>query len=315
MRRTRILALLILFLISTMILGPATTYAQTPSLAIIESYTVKNIDGSDMTNGTLMAGATYVISLDVNVSVDLANTTLTLSTPLEKVQAAYWSLENDYPGVDTETFQPGQSSIDFDIVKGIAQFKLTGAIPSDYTSEQLPNGDYLHFIKEASLVKLYLGTETLDDVTIQVKDQAIDTYQQILTEKNNLLQTTTTEAKYASFAHSVIDQAENLSNQGYVQNAINLLNTIPSTSSGLPTPISESSSLPYIIIIVVLAIIAIALIALFLRARASVSFIRHQVDEEAGRLDVLSVKATKIDKQLARDIEHVKEQIDRISGR
>ena len=315
MKRTRILAILILCSVLAMILGSAITYAQTPSLAIIESYTIENVDGSDVTDGALMAGATYIVSLDINVSVDLANTTLTLATPLEKVKATYWSLENDYTGVDTETFQPGQSSIEFDIVKGVAQFTLTGSIPSDYTSEKLPNDDFLHFVKDITLVELSLGTDVLAEISAQVKDQAIDTYQQMLTEKNNLLQTTTTEPKYAAFAGSVIDQAENLSNQGYVQNAIDLLDTIPSTSSGLPTPISESSSAPYIIIIIVLAIIMIAFAALFLRARANSSFIRHQVDEEAGKLDVLSVKSSKIDKQLARDIEHVKEQLERISGR
>ena len=71
----------------------------------------------------------------------------------------------------------------------------------------------------------------------------------------------------------------------------------------------------YIVIIIVLAVIILAFLTLFFRARSSSSFIRQQIDEEAGRLDVLSVKTSKIDRQLARDLEQIKEQLERISGR
>ena len=73
--------------------------------------------------------------------------------------------------------------------------------------------------------------------------------------------------------------------------------------------------MPYLIVIIVLAVILLAFLVLFLRARSSASFVRQQVDEESGKLDVLSVRLSKIDRQLARDIEQVKEQLERISGR
>ena len=94
-------------LVATLVGGSA--YAQSPSPAVISSYTVKNIDGSDVTDDRLMAGATYTVSLEINVGVDLSDTKLRLSTPMSKVEDVYWRLLNDYPGVNTNTWQPGQS--------------------------------------------------------------------------------------------------------------------------------------------------------------------------------------------------------------
>jgi hypothetical protein len=319
MKRKRLIEIFVLCsaVLGMLFSGAILVYAQSPSPAVIETYVIENIDGSDVTNGPLMAGATYTISLEVNVGVDLANTTLSLTTPMIKVEDVYWSLENDYPGIDTDLWQPGRATIEFNVVKGIAQFTLKGSVPSDYTSEKLSNGDYLHFIEFIPLVKLTLGPgdTLLDECSVEVRDQAIVAYQQTLTEKNSLLKTTDADPKYEDLATAIIALAEELNSQGYVEEATNLLNTLPSSASDFPVPVEEGSYMVYIVIIVVFAVIMLAFLTLFFRARANSSFIRQQIDEEAGRLDVLSVKLSKIDRQLARDIEQVKQQLERISGR
>ena len=321
MKRTRFLAILVLCAAVSMLLGTATTFAQGPLPALIEDYLIQNIDGSDVTDEPLMAGATYTVTFEVSVGVDLANTTLILSTPMSKVGDIYWRLENDYPGIDTQTWQPGQPTIEFDAVKGTAQIRLDGFVPTHYTSEKLPNGDYLHTAQPISLAQLFLAREgdlpdeLLDERSSTVKDQAIDAYQDALTRKTTLLQTTTADAKYESLAAAIISQAQALSAKGYVEIAKDLLNTIPASASEMPVPVEESSFMPYLIVIIVLAVILLAFLVLFLRARSSASFVRQQVDEESGKLDVLSVRLSKIDRQLARDIEQVKEQLERISGR
>lgn len=355
-------------------------HAQSPSPAVISSYTVKNIDGSDVTNDRLMAGATYTVSLEINVGVDLSDTKLRLSTPMSKVDDVYWRLLNNYPGVNTSTWQPGQSYIQFSIVKGVAQFTLKGSIPSDYTTEVLSNEDYLHFTMPISLVTLALGegSEILEERSAQVADQAIVAYDQVLSEKKSLLQVASADPTYMGLAQDIITLAEDLSSKGYVEGAIDLLDTLPISSSGFPSlaqyqqlraqktnllesaeiearyaaladgivavadelsengyvqsgievldslpssaadfpaPVSENSFLIYLIVIIVLAVILIAFFALYLKGRSDGNFVRQQVDEEAGRLDVLLVRATKIDRQLAREVEQVKEQLERISGR
>jgi len=322
MRRKRFFAIFVTCSILAMVLGTATTLADEPPLATIESYVVENIDGTDVTQGHLMAGDTYTVSFTVNVGVDLADNTLILSTPLEKVGDRYWQLENTYEGVDTQLWQPGLSQIEFNVVEGDAEFTLKGAVPSDYTSQELPNEEDLHFPKSIALVQLSLGPDgdPLGERSLIVKDQAILAYEQTLADKELLLQEATTDPneadpKYVKLVEDVIDRAEDLYANGYVENANDLLDTIPVSVSGFPIPVSEESSLPYLIGIVVLAVILIVSVALFLRARANSSFIRQQVDEEAGRLDVLTVRISKIDKHLGEDIEQVKEQLERIIGR
>ena len=165
MKLDRFLAVVLLSTVLIMLLGAAMAHAQRPALASIESYVIKSDDGSAVTSGPLMAGATYTVSFEVNVGVVPPDTRLSLYTPMGKAagQDVYWHLENEYEGVDTELWQPGLAEIEFGAVEGVAQFTVTGQVPSGYTSDELSNGDYLHFLKSISLVTLSLGEELLDE--------------------------------------------------------------------------------------------------------------------------------------------------------
>ena len=321
MKRQYLGVIVVICLVFTMLLGSSVAIAEGELKADISSFTVKNIDGSDVTESNLMAGNTYMISFEIDIGVTLGNKTIILSTPLEKVEDVYWHLENDYEGVDTDTWQPGQSQIEFNIVKGNATFTLIGRVPSDYTSEKLSNDRYIHFPKKISLVQPSIGPENTplveqaEKTELEVVDQAIVTYRQAFIEKESLLQTTDADQKYEELATSIINEAEGLRKHGYVDEATIILNTIPESSADFPVPVEEGSYTLYIVIIALLALVLVSLIALILRARSNNSFVLQQIDEESGRLDVLLVRISKIDKQLARDIEQVKEQLERISGR
>lgn len=323
MRRLFFLAVIILCLIPAMLLGAAGASAQEDELrAQIISYKVINLDDdADVTDDDLMAGDTYRITFTVNVGISLGNKTLALTTQLERIdqQTDYWDLINDYTGVDTETWQPGSSTIEFDMVKGNATFTLTGRIPKNYTSATLSNDRKLRFPRTISILQPSIRPDNtiLEEQakTANVIDQTIDTYRKLLSARINLLREADADLKYEELANGIIERAEELYSYGYVEEANDLLNTIPGSTAGFPVPVKEGSYTIYIVIIALLALILIALIALLLRARSNSSFVLQQVDEEAGRLDVLLVRISKIDKQLARDIEQVKEQLERISGR
>jgi len=331
MKLKRLIILALTFFIISLLLSTASVNAQTPqppSPAIIESYVIENVDGTDVTNGPLMAGATYTVSLTINSGVNLANNTLILTTPMNKVGDVFWHLKNEYEGIDTNLWQPGQASIEFDVAVGIAELTLTAAVPSDYTSEKLSNDEYLHFLMPISLVELSLGpTGTiLDECTVDVLDQAIVAYQQTKSDKRSILQSATTDPndadpKYMLIAEEVFSAAEALSSSGYVEQAKSLLDILPVSTAEFPMVFEtfdeadESSNTLYVIIIVVIGVILLALLILFFRVRSSGGYIRQQVDEEAGRLDVLSVRVARMDKQLASDLDQVKEQLERISGR
>ena len=68
MKQGRFIAIIIMVSFLLLLSGTAVVYAQTatptpPSPAVIESFNIRNVDGSDVTKDYLMAGDTYVISL------------------------------------------------------------------------------------------------------------------------------------------------------------------------------------------------------------------------------------------------------------
>lgn len=323
MRRKVFLAAIIFCLISAMFLGAAGASAEDDILkAEIISYKVIDLGGADdVTAKDLMAGNSYEITFTIDVGITLGNKTLVLATQLERIdqKTDYWDLQNDYTGVDTETWQPGKSTMQFDMVKGNATFTLTGRIPNNYTSVNLSNDRKLRFPKTISILQPSIQPDNTileeQEKTANVIDQTIDTYQELLSAKVNLLREAGADLKYEELANGIIERAEELYSYGYVDEANDLLNSIPGSTADFPVPVKEGSYTIYIVIIALLALILIAFVALLLRARSNSSFVLQQVDEEAGRLDVLLVRISKIDKQLARDIEQVKEQLERISGR
>ncbi|UCC60889.1 MAG: hypothetical protein JSV02_03445 [Dehalococcoidia bacterium] len=323
MRRLFFLAVIVLCLISTLLLEATGASAEDDILrAEITSYKVIDLGGADdVTAKNLMAGNSYEITFTIEVGITLGNKTLVLATELERIdqQTDYWDLKNDYRGIHTETWQPGSSSIEFDMVKGNATIALTGRIPNNYTSVNLSNNRKLRFPRTISILRPSIQPDNtiLEEQvkTTNVIDQTIDTYQKLLIAKGNLLREAEADLKYEELANGIIERAEELYSYGYVDEANDLLNTIPDSTAGFPVPVEEGSYTIYIVIIALIALILIALLALLLRARSNSSFVLQQVDEEAGKLDVLLVRISRIDKQLARDIEQVKEQLERISGR
>jgi len=59
----------------------------------------------------------------------------------------------------------------------------------------------------------------------------------------------------------------------------------------------------------------VLLAVMFLRANSSKSIIARQADDKAKKLDVLLVKASRIDKSLATEIETVKKELEELARR
>ena len=228
-------AVLIITMVLVILLFPAIAYSQTSFT--ISSYTIESEDGGDVTENPLMAGSTYTISFEVTLDATLDDTKLLLSTPLSKVGDVYWRLVNDYTGVDTTTWQPGQDSIEFNATEGVAQLTCTGKIPSTFTTEELTNGDTLHFTAPISLVSLSLSSsgKLLDAIETEVKDETIIAYQNALNNKQKLLQSTGADPTYCTLAEDIITLSEQLSEKGYVEGANSLLAILPDQAEDLPT--------------------------------------------------------------------------------
>lgn len=288
------------------------SYSQAPTPAIISEFRVRDPNGNDITGTPLVAGGTYTISFSVAVGATI-NDQIVMSTDFEKVGDRYWTLQNNYAGVDTNTWQPGSPSIMFRAIQGTAQFTLTGKVNANITTERVKDDKTIHFpVRIRALTMALQSTSSiLENRILDVTDQTLIQYETTLKSKQSLLASSQTIPQYATLAQSIIEQAQSLATAGYVEDATKLLSIIP--SAGLPSPPGVESTFLYIAIGV--GVVAALFAVMFMRASSAKSLIIRQTDDEAKKLDVLLVKATRIDKSLATEIETIKKELEDLARR
>lgn len=288
------------------------SYSQAPTPAIISDFTIRDPNGNDVTTKPLLAGGTYTFSFSVSIGTTL-NDQIIMATSLEKIGDRYWTLENNYQGVDTNTWQPGGSRVTFRAIQGTPKFTLAGKINSNITIDTMKNGKIIHFpVKVLALsIALQSTQNVLDQKILNVTDQTLIQYQNTLNSKQNLLSSSQTIPQYVTLAQGIIEQAQVLAKVGYVEDATKILSIIP--ASGLPSPPGVESTFLYVAIGV--GAVTVLLAVMLLRANSSKSVIARQADDKAKKLDILLVKANRIDKSLATEIETVKKELEEIAGR
>ncbi|MFQ5826226.1 MAG: hypothetical protein ACE5IA_02610 [Dehalococcoidia bacterium] len=314
MVRKRILplALAVAVSLTTMVALAHISQAQTVKPAAISAFSVTTKDGADVTDKTLMAGATYKVDFTLTVAEGLKDR-LTMDTGLQKTGDIYWRLGSEYPGIDTETWQPGQSAIAFEAVAGEARFSLTGVVPSDYAIQQRPNGDVLHKAKSIRLVALSLASGVLvEQREAVVIDQSIDNFLKALRAKGELLQGTGTQPVFAELVRSNLRVAQSQGDSGYIDGAMEILGAVP--DRGWPAP--QRSEIILFAAAGGIGLLAFIFLLLFFRARAGSGFVRQRVVEQVRKLDLTEAKVIKTgDSVLAREIGEIKTELEKISGR
>ena len=280
------------------------SYAQAP--AVITSFTVLDPNGNDVTDEFLVAGGSYTINFEIEIGATLSDNIL-LTTSMEKSGNAFWTLNNNYGGIDTSTWTPGSQSITFQAVEGIAQFTLDGKIPESITEKEIVDiGKTIHALELVPLLVMSLDSmEILDERTYTITDQTIISYDALLQSKTEKLDSISMDEKYNSLAFEIVSEAEYLTSFGLYDDAIQLLETIP--DSDYPEPPRTTTLL--IVSSIFLGITTIAFLLLFIRTRSSTSYLSSSVSEKADKLDLLLIKASRIDRSLADDLETIKKEL------
>ena len=155
---------------------------------------------------------------------------------MEKSGNEFWTLENNYQGIDTSTWTPGSQSITFQAVEGVAEFTLEGKISESITERELTEVQKtVHALAEERILILQLDSmDILDQRSYVITDQTIISYDQLLASKTNNIDSTSMEEKYKLLASEIISEAEYLTTFGFYDDAIKLLDTIP--DSDYPDP-------------------------------------------------------------------------------
>ena len=280
------------------------SYAQAP--AVITSFTVLDPNGNDVTDEFLVAGGSYTINFEIEIGATLSDNIL-LTTSMEKSGNSFWTLNNNYEGVETSTWTPGSQSITFQAIEGTAQFTLDGKIPEAITEKEIDDiGKTIHALELVPLLVMSLDSmEILDERTYTITDQTIISYDALLQSKIEKLDSISMDEKYNSLAFEIVSEAEYLTSFGLYDDAIQLLETIP--DSDYPEPPRTTTLL--IVSSIFLGITTIAFLLLFIRTRSSTSYLSSSVSEKADKLDLLLIKASRIDRSLADDLETIKKEL------
>ncbi|MFP4642080.1 MAG: hypothetical protein ACOC7P_00345 [Chloroflexota bacterium] len=306
--------LLLTFGLSGLSFLPHAAIAQEVTPVKIVEFEVSAQDGQAVSpDDPLMTGAVYQIAFAIDVGTSVKDQ-LVLSTQLERTGDRYWNLTNeDYEGVDVNTWQPGRQEISFQPVEGIARFSLTGRIPEEYTRTPLETGEILHNAKSIQLLELSLGTSGfMEERKSSVIDDSIAEYRKQLEIKESLLEEVDGDPGYESLVKGIIGQAKAEANDGYTRRAVELLQTIP--ESGWTQP--RGSNMLFIVIAAVLAVIALIAIVLVFRSRSEAQFLKKQSDAQAKKLELVSTKVSKLgDKGISEEVNRVKDELRSMSGR
>ena len=280
------------------------SYAQAP--AVITSFTVLDPNGNDVTDEFLVAGGSYTINFEIEIGATLSDNIL-LTTSMEKSGNSFWTLNNNYEGVETSTWTPGSQSITFQAIEGTVQFTLDGKIPEAITEKEIDDiGKIIHALELVPLLVMSLDSmEILDERTYTITDQTIISYDALLQSKTEKLDSISMDEKYNSLAFEIVSEAEYLTSFGLYDDAIQLLATIP--DSDYPEPPRTTTLL--IVSSIFLGITTIAFLLLFIRTRSSTSYLSSSVSEKADKLDLLLIKASRIDRSLADDLETIKKEL------
>ena len=280
------------------------SYAQAP--AVITSFTVLDPNGNDVTDEFLVAGGSYTINFEIEIGATLSDNIL-LTTSMEKSGNSFWTLNNNYEGVETSTWTPGSQSITFQAIEGTVQFTLDGKIPEAITEKEIDDiGKIIHALELVPLLVMSLDSmEILDERTYTITDQTIISYDALLQSKTEKLDSISMDEQYNSLAFEIVSEAEYLTSFGLYDDAIQLLETIP--DSDYPEPPRTTTLL--IVSSIFLGITTIAFLLLFIRTRSSTSYLSSSVSEKADKLDLLLIKASRIDRSLADDLETIKKEL------
>jgi hypothetical protein len=254
---------------------------------------------------SIFAGAEVNVTFSVNLAVTNPSSKLTLRTNMQhsNIEQGFWEKQSlDYVLLD---YNPNSAFVEFNQVRGTLSISLYGKIPSTIATN-IPV-DYI-------FVTLYGPSgETLDVIEGRVITAALDEFQSLLEQKQDKLQSlkdSDVAAGYVELYENVLEQAEDIANQGEVTSAINLLNSL-SVSNEPVSGIMEALFLP---IAGVLGVLAAIFAYLFFKGRGQLSYLLLVIEDQIKDLEGLTLRASKIDRSIGTRLEGVKDRLKSLIG-
>jgi hypothetical protein len=157
------------------------------------------------------------------------------------------------------------------------------------------------------------ATTFLDSINATVLTAGADEFQNLLDQKESTLQgyiDSGVDAGYTTLYGNMLNQSKALVNSGDVDGAIALLNAIPSSGA----PMGSALTIILLPLVGVVAALAAVFAVMFMRARGKTSYYRLVVEDQIKDLEGLTLRAQKIDRTMASNLDSVKDRLKRLVG-
>ena len=254
---------------------------------------------------SIFAGSEVNVTFTVELATTASFAKLNLRTNLQhsNLQQLYWELQSqDYVLLD---YNPNSLNVEFNQVRGTLELSLYGKIPT-YVATTVPV-DYI-------FVTLFGPSgEKLDTIEESVVTAAQDEFQSLLELKEEKLQSlkdSGVAAGYVELYENVLEQAEDIANQGEVTSAINLLNSLTVSSE----PVSGIMEALFLPIAGVLGVLAAIFAFLFFKGKGQLSYLLLVVEDQIKDLEGLTLRAKKLDRTIGTRLEGVKDRLKNLVG-
>jgi len=268
------------------------------------------VDFATDTNVTIHAPILPGAELKVTFTVDVivSGGTLRLSTSMlhSTVSDTFWNLVTVDYATNFVNYNPNSAAVEFNAVEGTFEMICTGKIKAYSASTVFP--------VPVNLVQLSSSAgDTIDYIKANVVNAEMDEYNKLLAQKEDKLQSlkdSGVAAGYVELFENVIDQAKALAAEGYVDNAVALLNSL-SVSNEPASSVMEALFLPLIVVVAVVAAVAAFM---FIRARGKIRYVLLVLEDQIKDLEGLTMRASKIDRTLSSSLDSVKDRLKSLVG-
>jgi hypothetical protein len=251
----------------------------------------------------VISGEQLKVTFTVNVFTSGAGN-LKLATYMQKPSTGtYWEfIPSDY---DLGTgYSPNAASFTFGWEKG--------------TFEMICYGQATRVTKATNVTLVQLSSagttsDILDAIQVTVLTAGADEYQNLYTQKEGKLQdliNSGVATGYINLYSNMLNQSKALVNKGYVDEAIALLNAIPSSGE----PMGSTLEMIMIPAIGIAAVAAVVFAFMFLRARGKNSYVQLVIEDQIKDLEGLTLRASRVDRTISSNLEGIKDRLKSLVG-
>jgi hypothetical protein len=313
--KTKVLAFSIILLLTTICLTQMTSVSAVGEGSWITGFSIYddqtdqllaqyNPDTDQLDSySPIIPGASIRIAFDVNVMAS-GSGDLKLTSGLNKpTSGTYWELESgDYEL--GSTFSPNAMSTKFNWVEGEFTMNLYGRVPTSSNNT-----------KSITAVSLYgpEGGKAIDTIVITSTSAEMDNFLTLLSEKEDQFQELVdsgVDAPYIEIWENILNAAQDVADSGDVEGATAMLDSLDTEA----TPASNVMQMVLLPVIGVTAALAVIFVILFLRARGKISYFQLVVEDQIKDLEGMSMRAARIDRSMAANLESVKDRLKRLVG-